>query len=57
MDKQRYIGDGVTATVRDGVLTLSTERESGTHYVVLEPQVWAELEVFVRVLREEVTRG
>lgn len=59
-DRQRYIGDGVTATVRDGVVTLSTERRcalsrmpSGpreTHFVVLEPDVWQAL---VRLMGEE----
>lgn len=39
-----YLGDGVYAVVRDGMLTLTTE--NGIH-VHLEPEVWAALQRYM----------
>ncbi len=37
----RYLGDGVYASFELGDLTLETDRNGITHWIVLEPQVYA----------------
>jgi len=34
-----YIGDGVYATFDGYAVTLDTQRNHGTHYIVLEPSI------------------
>jgi hypothetical protein len=48
---KHYIGDGVFAEMSFGDLTLSTERSDATHWIVLEPQVWAALVAYVERMR------
>ena len=43
MTTQTYIGDGLYAAFDGEMITLSTEREGGQHYVALEPSVFEAL--------------
>jgi len=42
-----YLGDGVYVDVDWGDLKLSTDRGGVTHWIVLEPQVYAALVAYV----------
>ena len=44
---QTYLGDGVYAVWEDGVLTLDLRGQPGDVCIVLEPEVYAALVVFV----------
>lgn len=48
-----YVGDGVYVRWDGFALELTTERAEGTHWIVLEPQVWANLTAFVERLERE----
>lgn len=49
----KYLGDGLYARAEsDGTVTLSTQRTTGEHYVVLEPRELAVLEAWLRELRQ-----
>lgn len=41
--QREYIGDGLYAARDDNHIILFTERENGTHWVALEPDVFARL--------------
>ena len=43
MKDKTYLGDGLYASFDGGMITLSTEREAGKHWVCLEPEVFEEL--------------
>lgn len=49
---QSYIGDGVTAVYDGNGIMLKTPRESGEHYIYLEPEVVHSLMEFVAAIRE-----
>jgi hypothetical protein len=48
-DKE-YLGDGLYVETDDFMIKLSTERENGTHYVFLEPEV---IDALLRYLRKQ----
>jgi hypothetical protein len=48
-----YIGDGVYVSYEWGDLRLETERSNGTHWIVLEPQVYAALVAYVAAQRKK----
>lgn len=52
---KEYIGDGVYVTYRYGDLTLETDRGGVTHWIVLEPQVYAALVAYVAKLKERAS--
>ena len=41
--KKEYLGDGLYAHFDGFMITLSTQREAGEHYVALEPEVFEAL--------------
>lgn len=40
---KKYLGDGVYASIENGMLKLETERDNGTHYIYLESEVMVAL--------------
>jgi len=46
-----YLGDGVYASIRFGDLMIETDRSGITHWIVLEPQVYAALLEYVKEQR------
>ena len=50
-----YLGDGLYARFDGFTIWLRAPRETGDHYVALEPQVYAELTRFVE--RIKATKG
>lgn len=51
---RRYLGDGVTATFDGYQIWLRAERDSMTHEIAIEPQVFVALEKYVADLRAGV---
>ena len=51
-----YLGDGVYVDVDWGDLKLSTDRGGVTHWIVLEPQVYAALLAYVKAAIAEDKR-
>lgn len=55
---ERYLGDGVYVRFDGYRLELWTERDIGVHRIVLEPEVYAELLLFVGEIKgNEADRG
>lgn len=52
MKTQEYIGDGVYVEFTGHDFILSTERESGTHFIHLEPFMIKRLNDFVQLQKE-----
>ena len=50
--RKLYIGDGVYAEYDGFAVTLSTERESGVHWLVLEPDHLDTLNQFIAAIRK-----
>jgi hypothetical protein len=48
---KEYIGDGVYVSMHYGDVTLETDRSGVTHWIVLEPQVYAALVEYVNEQR------
>ncbi len=55
MNNEVYLGDGLYARFDGFTIWLRAPRETGDHYVALEPQVYAELTRFVE--RIKATKG
>lgn len=49
---EHYLGDGVYVRFDGYQLWLRTPREDGDHVIALEPAVWAQLERYVKNLKE-----
>jgi hypothetical protein len=54
--KKEYIGDGVYVSVEWGDIKLETDRGGVTHWIVLEPQVYAALVAYVNAQRKKDRR-
>ncbi len=48
---KEYIGDGVYVSMSYGDVTLETDRDGITHWIVLEPQVYEALLEYVAAQR------
>jgi hypothetical protein len=48
MDKEEYLGDGLYASFDVHAIKLRAPREGGDHFVYLEPDVFRELERYVK---------